>query len=292
MKKGVPVTPTVSPATPAPAATVAEKAKPAPWALEANFPQPPKTLSSEQPSPVGPVRQTTLAAAEGQIVYALSRVAFPMAIAADQIDSTFATTRDNLVKEGKGTLQREEKLSVADLPGRRYVVEYHDFVFDDYRVDYRVVLIDRTMYIAFYRAPLTIYSRKSLGVFQDRETNEPLIPTSNYPKTRSSGRPDPNLFGDLTSGLFSPGFHRRSQLIEDRRRLFPRETAIRDAAAVDKQAWLRWSCVPPRRLLSSITAAMRGFPGSVAIWAARSAATATCRSGSFTLLVWLQSTIR
>jgi hypothetical protein len=152
-------------ATPRPA-TPRKRAAPDHWALEATFPQPPKTITAEEQTPFGPVMNTTLAFAQGQVIYALSRVIYPVATADTQLDEIFESSKKSLLLKGKGSLQREEKVTVADLPGRRYVVDYaHEFVLDDYRADYRFVMIDHALYIVMYRSPLNTYSAENGRAF-------------------------------------------------------------------------------------------------------------------------------
>ena len=99
-------------------------------------------------------------------MFGICRLTFPVTIPDDQVVAIFESTKRNLVAKGVGSLKREEIISLAGLTGRRYVIEYiHDDAFDDYRMDYRSVMIGQSIYLAFYRGPISSYSAVEAGEF-------------------------------------------------------------------------------------------------------------------------------
>jgi hypothetical protein len=129
------------------------------WVLEAKFAEAPEAHATEELSAFGPAKLATLSLADGQTIYALSRLSLPSAIQADQVDAMFESTKENLLRKGRGSLKLEENVTVVGLPGRRYVMEYtREHRIDDYRTDCRLVLIDGAIYILQFRQPLNFYS--------------------------------------------------------------------------------------------------------------------------------------
>ncbi len=150
---------TVHRAPPAPPPPPAARFGPGLWALGAAFSDAPNETFSEYPASFGTVRQATRAVIEGRAMLGISRLSFPVTIPDDQVAAIFESTKKNLLGKGAGSLMRDEIISIAGLVGRRYVIEYtHDDAYDDYRMDYRSVMIDQSIYIVFYRAPITYYS--------------------------------------------------------------------------------------------------------------------------------------
>lgn len=136
------------------------------WALGAAFSETPSETFSEYPASFGTVRQATRAVIERQVMCGVCRLTFPVTVPDDQVATIFESTKKNLLAKGAGSLKREEIVSLAGLTGRRYVIEYiHDEAFDDYRMDYRAVMIDQSIYLAFYRAPISSYSAVESGEF-------------------------------------------------------------------------------------------------------------------------------
>lgn len=136
------------------------------WALEAKFPQPPEAHAAEVMSPFGAAKLESLTLADGQIIYALSRLSLPTVIQASQVEAMFESTRDDLLRRGRGSLKLEENVTVADLPGRRYVMEFtREPQVEDYYADYRFVLVDGSIYILLFREPRNYYSSADARAF-------------------------------------------------------------------------------------------------------------------------------
>jgi len=149
-----------------PAPPPAARFGPGHWALDGAFSGTPNETFSEYPASFGTVRQATRAVIEDQVMFGISRLTFPVTIPDDQVAAIFESTKKNLLARGAGSLMRDELISIAGLVGRRYVIEYtHDDTVDDYCMDYRLVMIDQSIYLVFYRAPKTYYSAAGSRVF-------------------------------------------------------------------------------------------------------------------------------
>lgn len=151
-----------APPAPAPAAYFG----PGQWALDVAFSESPNETFSEYPASFGTVRQATRAVIARQVMFGICRLTFPITIPDDQVAAIFESTRKNLLAKGAGSLKRDEIISLAGQSGRRYVIEYiHDDAFDDYRMDYRSVMIGQSIYLVFYRAPISDYSAAEASEF-------------------------------------------------------------------------------------------------------------------------------
>ncbi len=147
------------------------------WALEARFPQPPEPHAAEEMSPFGAAKRESLTLVDGQTIYAISRLSLPTAIQAGQVEAMFEATRDELLRKGWGSLKLEENVTVAGLPGRRYMMEFtREPHVEDYRSDYRLVLVDGSIYVLLFRQPRNYYSSADARAFFDavkRKTPDP-----------------------------------------------------------------------------------------------------------------------
>lgn len=132
---------------------------PASWAIDAVFPQPPDIRASEKVTADGRVQETQATFEQKEVIFSVFRDVFPKPQTADQANELVTSARQSVLRNGKGEIKREEKTTIADLPGQRYVVDYtHEFNVADYRIDYRMVTIDGVAYTFAYRAPLSIFS--------------------------------------------------------------------------------------------------------------------------------------
>ncbi len=88
--------------------SAAEYPTPKDWAITASFPKPLSIETSEEKSDIGPIKQVTVSAADGEETFMILQINFPGAVAKKQYAALYEAAKQIGLREGKGVLLHEE----------------------------------------------------------------------------------------------------------------------------------------------------------------------------------------